>query len=68
MDFLAFLKPKPTISDRDINSGLRWFSFQGMTAGGLFSITTSGFLVAFALAMGANNLQIGILAALPFIM
>jgi len=38
-----------------------------MTALGLFSITTSGFLAAFALALGANNLQIGILAALPFL-
>ncbi len=35
---------------------------------GLFSITTSGFLAAFALALGANNLQIGILAAVPFMM
>ncbi|MFA5315912.1 MAG: MFS transporter [Dehalococcoidales bacterium] len=38
-----------------------------MTALGLFSITTSGFLAAFALALGANNLQIGILAAIPFL-
>ena len=35
---------------------------------GFFSITTSGFLAAFALALGASNLQIGILAALPFAM
>ena len=35
---------------------------------GFFSITTSGFLAAFALALGANNLQIGILAAIPFAM
>jgi len=68
MNFLAFLKPKPTISDRDINLGLRWFSFEGMASGGFFSITTSGFLAAFALALGANNLQIGILASLPFMM
>jgi len=68
MNFLAFLKPKPTISDQDINLGLRWFSFRGMTASGLGSITTSGFLVAFALALGANNLQIGILASIPFMM
>ena len=64
MNFLAFLRPKPTISDHDINLGLRWYSFHGMTATGLFSITTSGILVAFALALGANNLQIGVLAAL----
>jgi hypothetical protein len=35
---------------------------------GFFSITTSGFLAAFALALGANNFQIGILAAIPFAM
>ena len=68
MNLLAFLKPKPTISDQDINLGLRWFSFHGMAASGLSSITTSGFLAAFALALGANNLQIGVLAAIPFIM
>ena len=59
MNFLAFLKPKPTISDRDIKLGLRWFSFEGMASGGLFSITTSGFLAAFALALGANLVGIG---------
>jgi len=68
MNLLRFLKPRPTISEQDIESGLRWFTFEGMAALGLFSITTSGFLAAFALALGANNLQIGILAALPFIM
>ncbi len=65
MNLLAFLKPKPTISDRDINLGLRWFNFEGMAAMGMFSIMTSGLIAAFALALGANNLQIGILAAIP---
>lgn len=68
MGILTFLKPKPTISEQDMMSGLRWFTLEGMAALGLFSITTSGFLAAYALALGANNLQIGILAALPFIM
>ena len=68
MKTFNFLKPKPTISDQDLELGLRWFTFEGMAALGLFSITTSGFLAAYALALGANNLQIGILAALPFIM
>ncbi len=67
MHLLGFLKPKPTISERDVMLGLRWFTLEGMAALGLFSITTSGFLAAFALALGANNLQIGILAAIPFI-
>jgi len=42
-------------------------NFEGMASLGFFSITTSGFLAAYALALGANNLQVGILAAIPFI-
>lgn len=34
---------------------------------GFGSITGSGFLTAFALLLGANNLEIGILASLPFL-
>jgi MFS family permease len=39
-----------------------------MASNGFTSITTSGILAAFALALGANNFQIGVLAAIPFIM
>jgi MFS family permease len=68
MALLRFLAPKPTISDKDLSGGLRWMALEGGFSIGFFSITTSGFLAAFALALGANNLQIGILAALPFAM
>lgn len=68
MNLISLFRPKPTISEKDIANGLRWFAWEGTASLGLFSITTSGFLAAFALALGANNLQIGILAALPFIM
>ena len=68
MQSFSFFNPKPTISDRELATGLRWFTLEGTTSLGLFSITTSGFLVAFALALGANNFHIGVLAALPFIM
>lgn len=64
---MGILTPKPTISDREINSGLRWMTLDGMASLGFSSITTSGFLAAFALILGANNLQIGILAAIPFL-
>jgi len=60
-------RPKPTISDDEVKRGLRYMTLEGMASLGFFSITTSGFLAAFALALGANNLQIGILAAIPFI-
>ena len=68
MNLFRFLRPKPTISDHDITSGLRWYTWEGTVSLGLFSITTSGFLAAYALALGANNFQIGVLAAIPFIM
>jgi MFS family permease len=68
MNLFRFLKPKPTISDGELTTGLRWLTLEGTFSLGFNSITTSGFLAAFALALGANNLQIGILAAIPFIM
>jgi len=61
-------RPKPTISEQDIATGLRWLTWEGIVDLGFNSITTSGFLAAFALALGANNLQIGVLAAMPFLM
>ena len=42
-------------------------TLEGVASVGFGGVTTGGFLAAFALALGANNLQIGILAALPFI-
>lgn len=42
-------------------------TWEGVASMAMFSVTTSGLLAAFALALGANNFQIGILAALPFI-
>ncbi|MDD5590828.1 MAG: hypothetical protein PHY18_02750, partial [Dehalococcoidales bacterium] len=68
MKFPRTFKPKPTISEAELASGLRWLTLEGTASLGFNSITTSGFLVAYALALGANSLQIGILAALPFLM
>jgi hypothetical protein len=61
------LSPKPTISDQDVAKGLRNITWEGVTAMGFFSITTSGLLAAYALLLGCNNFQIGILAAIPFL-
>jgi MFS family permease len=68
MKLFKFLQPRPTISDQELARGLRFLTMEGAFSMGLFSITTSGFLAAYALALGASNLQIGILAALPFLM
>lgn len=68
MSPFRFLTPKPTISDQEVTAGLRWLSWEGTVSLGFNSITTSGIFVAFALALGADNFQIGVLAAIPFIM
>lgn len=41
--------------------------WEGIASTAFFRVISSGLLAAFALALGANNLQIGILAAIPFI-
>ena len=64
VDIFGFLKPKPTISDEDVKAGLKWLTLERAVSMGFNSITTSGIVAAFALALGANNLQIGVLAAI----
>jgi MFS family permease len=68
MNVTTILGPKPSISEPELARGLRMITWQGVTASAMFSVVNSGFLAAYALALGANNLQIGILAAIPFIM
>ena len=46
---------------------MTWLVWEGASTMGFGSIMSSGFIAAYALLLGANNLQIGILAALPFI-
>ena len=59
--------PQPTLSDDDIARGAKWLTWEGAASLGFGSIAGSGFLAAYALLMGANNFQIGVLAALPFL-
>jgi MFS family permease len=64
---MKFWEPKAELSERELLYGLRMMTYEGMVSLGFYSITTSGFLAAFALALGASKLQIGILVALYFI-
>lgn len=61
------LNPKPTLSDDELKRGLRAFTVEGAASMGLASITASGLLAAYALILGANAFQIGVLASLPFL-
>ncbi len=67
MVFQNILRPKAILTRQEVAHGLRALIWEGIASTGFASLTASAFLVAFALALGANNLQIGILAGLPFI-
>ena len=62
---LGFLKPSPTLSEQDVQRTLRLMRWDNVAAAALFSLGSGGFMAAYALALGANNLQVGLLAALP---
>lgn len=68
MRLVSLLTPSATLSQRDTSRGMRVGIWQVAAAGGLDGLTSGGFLVAFALALGASNFQIGVLTALPFVM
>ena len=61
----GFLRPSPTLSEREVGRGLTFMLWDGVMGGAMFSLGSGGFMAAYALALGANNLQVGILAALP---
>lgn len=53
------------MTEAEVKRGLRLVIGDGLATEAMNSITTGAFLVAFALLLGANNFQIGLLAALP---
>ncbi len=63
----GFLRPSPTLSECDVQRGQFMLRWEGVLSGAVFSLGSGGFMAAYALALGANNLQVGILAALPFV-
>ena len=63
----AFLRPQPTLTERETQRSLRYMDWSGMSAGAMRSLGTGGLMAAYALALGANNLEVGIIAALPFL-
>ena len=59
--------PSPTLTTHEVQRSLRLMIWEGVASGAMFSLGSGGFMAAYALALGANNLQVGLLAALPFI-
>ena len=57
--------PSPTLTPQETRRSRRLMMWGAVTGGAMFSLGSGGFMAAYALALGANNLQVGILAALP---
>ncbi len=58
-------KVSDTLTDEEVKSGLRTVIRDGLTTSAMGTLTGGAFLVAFALNLGASNLLIGLLAAIP---
>lgn len=56
---------KDTLTEEEIQSGLRAIIKDGLTTQTMLTLTGGVFLVAFALKLGASNTIIGLLAAIP---
>jgi len=56
---------KDTLTEEEIQSGLRNVIKDGLTSQTMGTLTGGVFLVAFALKLGASNTTIGLLAAIP---
>jgi len=59
------LKPKETLSESEVQKGLKYVIGDGLATEAMNALTAGAFMVALALLMGASNFQIGVIAALP---
>ncbi|WP_375251245.1 hypothetical protein, partial [Sphingomonas sp.] len=61
------LQPQPELTTADRERGLRLLVIEAGFSGGAAALTSGVILTAFALHLGASNVMIGILAAMPFL-
>src|SRR3546814_12128475 len=63
---LSRFAPSDTLSDAQVDRGLKLVLLDGLTTQVMTTMTTGVFLVGFALQFDATNFTIGLLAAIPF--
>src|SRR5690606_41257667 len=61
------LKPKRTLTDQEVQRGLKMVIWDGLASEAVTSFTGGAVLVAIALLLGTSNIQIGLLASLHMI-
>ena len=57
--------PTSLLTDEDRDAGLKWYVRNGMFFKIMETLSIGVFLTAYALSLGASNLIIGVLAAIP---
>ncbi|GMV99474.1 MAG: hypothetical protein AMXMBFR84_06130 [Candidatus Hydrogenedentota bacterium] len=61
---MNWLRPRASLTTADVHQAKRLFVYDGLFFQLMFTLTTGPFIVAYALHMGANNIVIGLLAAI----
>jgi hypothetical protein len=59
------LSPSPSLTKDEVERGLSYVILDGLSTHAFVTLTGGIFLVAFALELGASNIVIGLLAAIP---
>src|SRR5688500_16459108 len=59
------LKPRQSLTATDVTKGLKMVILDGLASEAMTTLTGGAFIVAMAILLGANNLQLGLIAALP---
>lgn len=59
------LQPKDVLTEQEVDKGLKRVVWDGLFSEAMTTLTGGAFIVAMAILLGANNLQLGLIAALP---
>ncbi|RPE08588.1 MFS transporter [Chitinophaga lutea] len=59
------LKPSEILTEQDVKRGLKLVIGDGLASETMTTLTGGAFIMAMAILLGANNLQLGLIAALP---
>ncbi|MFH1321273.1 MAG: MFS transporter [Bacteroidota bacterium] len=58
---------KKELTDQDVKKGIRMYTFDGICSSGMGAMQGGIYLIAFALAMGASQRQVGFIASIGFL-
>ncbi len=59
------LQPKEVLTEQEVEKGLRRVVWDGLFSEAMTTLTGGAFIIAMAILLDANNLQLGLIAALP---